>query len=330
MPFLIDGHNLIAALPDIDLDDPDDEAKLVLKLRAWAGHERRKATIVFDGGVTGGLSRSLSGGGLEVVFAAREHTIADRIIMERLRRLRDAPNWTVVSSDHEVLDAARRAGARVLTSQEFAARFAPAPPAPHEKPERAAPAEVTEWLRVFGDAAETAPQKPPPAGRREAQPPPPRRRPAPRGRTIAEQLGRPVPPSRDAAPGARQAPEKPVDVSEAEMAEWLEVFHDAPEPAAPRREAQRRKTRSRRRPGQLTIAKENPEQLPAEDLAAWQTLFPEPPSAPESPKRRESPRRYAKLAQHRRRQQPEETDETGDLSAEDLALWQQLFGDEES
>lgn len=327
MPFLIDGHNLIAALPDIELDDPDDEAKLVLKLRAWAGHERRKATIVFDGGVTGGLSRALSGGGLEVVFAAREHTIADRIIMERLRRLRDAPNWTVVSSDHEVLDAARRAGARVLTSQEFAVRLAPAPRAPHEKPERVAPAEVTEWLRVFGDAAEPAPQKPPPAGRREVQPPPPRRRAAPRGRTIAEQLGRPVPPSRDVAHGARQAPEKPADVSEAEMAEWLEVFHDAPEPAAPRREALPRKARSRRRQGQLTIDKENPEQLPAEDLAAWQSVFPEPPSAPESPKRKESPRRYAQPAQHR---PSEEIDKDGELSAEDLALWQQLFGDEES
>lgn len=319
MPFLIDGHNLIAALPDIELDDPDDEAKLVLKLRAWAGHERRKATIVFDGGVTGGLSRTLSGGGLEVVFAAREHTIADRIIMERLRRLRDAPNWTVVSSDHEVLDAARRAGARVLTSQEFAARLAPAPPAPHEKPERVAPAEVTEWLKVFGDAAEPAPQKPPPAGRREAQLPPPRRQPAPRGRTIAEQLGRPVPPSRDAAPGARQAPEKPADVSEAEVAEWLEVFHDAPEPPAPRREALPRKARSRRRQGQLTIDKENPEQLPAEDLAAWQSVFPEPASTPESPKRRESPHRHAKYSQ--------DTENDAELSAEDLALWQQLFGD---
>ena len=321
MPFLIDGHNLIAALPDIDLGEPDDEAKLVLKLRAWAGHERRKATVVFDGGLPGGMSRALSGGGLEVVFAARDYTIADRIIMERLRRLRDAPNWTVVSSDHEVMDAARRAGARVLTSQEFAVRLAPAPPAPHEKPERVAPAEVTEWLRIFGDAAESVPQKPPPADRYEVHPPHPRDS----GRTIAEQLGRPVPPSQDVAPLAREAGGKPADVSEAEVAEWLEVFHDVPEPAAPRREAPPRKARSRRRQGQLTIAKENPEQLPAEDLAAWQTLFPEPPSAPEPlkpSKRAKSPRRDSKYS--------ESTEDDAELSSEDLALWQQLFGDEES
>ncbi len=42
MPFLIDGHNVIAALRDIDLDDPDDEAKLVMKLRAWSSRVRRK------------------------------------------------------------------------------------------------------------------------------------------------------------------------------------------------------------------------------------------------------------------------------------------------
>jgi hypothetical protein len=36
MPFLIDGHNLIGALPDLDLDDPDDEARLVERLQRLA------------------------------------------------------------------------------------------------------------------------------------------------------------------------------------------------------------------------------------------------------------------------------------------------------
>ncbi len=34
MHYLIDGHNLIAQISDISLDDPDDEAKLVLRLEA--------------------------------------------------------------------------------------------------------------------------------------------------------------------------------------------------------------------------------------------------------------------------------------------------------
>ena len=107
MPFLIDGHNVIAALPDINLEDPDDEAKLVVKLRAWSGRGRRKAIVVFDGGIPGGPSRVLSSPEVRVVFAARPHSTADRIIKERLGALPDAPNWTVVASDREVLDNAR-------------------------------------------------------------------------------------------------------------------------------------------------------------------------------------------------------------------------------
>jgi len=33
MPYLIDGHNLIAQMPGFSLSDPDDEARLVLRLR---------------------------------------------------------------------------------------------------------------------------------------------------------------------------------------------------------------------------------------------------------------------------------------------------------
>ncbi|MBN1248933.1 MAG: NYN domain-containing protein, partial [Anaerolineae bacterium] len=85
MPFLIDGHNVIAALHGIDLEDPDDEAKLVLKLRAWSSRVQRKAIVIFDGGIPGGFSRTMSTADIGVVFAARYHTNADRIIDERLR-----------------------------------------------------------------------------------------------------------------------------------------------------------------------------------------------------------------------------------------------------
>ena len=35
MNYLIDGHNLIGQLPDISLDDPNDEALLVQKLSGF-------------------------------------------------------------------------------------------------------------------------------------------------------------------------------------------------------------------------------------------------------------------------------------------------------
>ena len=52
MHYLIDGHNLIGALPDISLEDPDDEVKLILVLRSWAvARRRREVTVIFDGGL---------------------------------------------------------------------------------------------------------------------------------------------------------------------------------------------------------------------------------------------------------------------------------------
>ena len=89
MPFLIDGHNLIGRLPDLHLDDPDDEAKLVARLRTFCARTGKRVTVVFDYGLPGGYSRELSGGGVEVVFAPAGRT-ADGILGERVRLARDA------------------------------------------------------------------------------------------------------------------------------------------------------------------------------------------------------------------------------------------------
>ncbi|MBN1262671.1 MAG: NYN domain-containing protein [Anaerolineae bacterium] len=364
MPYLIDGHNLIAALPDIDLDDPNDEARLVVKLRAWAAHARHRAVIVFDGGLPGGRSQTLSGGDLEVVFAARGYTNADRIIHERLRRLRDPRNWTVVSSDHEVLDAARRKNARVLTSQEFAEQLEPAQPVIGEKPLTSSPDEIALWLEVFGEAAsaplpgqEMKPSAPAPAApsghsapdgspaRARVQAAPAAHASRPQGgRTIAEQIGLPVP---DAAERAAdwESREKPAEVTSADVAAWLEVFKDEPpEPAPPKtasesstpspsptRSASSRRSRKR----SLTVDKRNPERLDGDDLAAWLEVFPEPgdDERPITPsletlveRRRKRPRRSVKLRKHRRQQADTAPEGTEGLSPEELATWYRLYG----
>ena len=129
MPLLIDGHNLIGRgqLPGLRLDDPDDEAKLVARLRPYCARARKRATVVFDHGLPGGRSE-LSGGGVEVVFASAGRT-ADSILRERVRRARDPRGLTVVTSDNEVIAAARARGARVLRSEEFAAQLSAPPPA---------------------------------------------------------------------------------------------------------------------------------------------------------------------------------------------------------
>ena len=154
MPYLIDGHNLIAALPDIDLSDPDDEAKLVLRLKGFVARSRRRCTVIFDGGIPGGAS-TLGNKAVSVIFAASHRDNADRLLKLRIRRFRDPRNWTVVSSDQAVLDCARTHKTRWLTAAEFAEKLAAEPdegPAPGEEVETSlSPAEVDEWLAIFGD-----------------------------------------------------------------------------------------------------------------------------------------------------------------------------------
>lgn len=346
MPYLIDGHNVIAALPDIDLTEEHDEAKLVLKLRAWAGRERRKAIVVFDGGIPGGYAPTLSTPDIQVVFAARFHTNADRVIRARLRKLRDAGNWTVVSSDREVLAAAELAGARMLTAQEFAERLNLLPATWKEKPDALSAAELADWLTVFPEPAEPppapeppAPPVPPPAPRPASGKPRPAAPPRPTGRTavpIGEQVGRPVAPLPPPPPG-----EKPETLSDSELAEWLEVFHDLPEshipPPPPR---PKRPAPPAAAPATLTVDKAAPDGLPPEEVAEWLELFggdaeanPPPltvkphPDSRAAGRQRRATQRWAK---HKHRLSQTADPETGaGPSADDVALWQRMYGDED-
>jgi len=155
MPLLIDGHNLIGRLPDLGLDDPDDEAKLVARLRTYAARTGKRLTVVFDHGLPGGRSRELSGGGVNVVFASPGHS-ADGILRERIRRSRNPRGMTIVTSDRQVIASAQARGTRVVRSEEFAARLNP-PPTSHSEREPKkdtplAPDEIEEWLEIFGEA----------------------------------------------------------------------------------------------------------------------------------------------------------------------------------
>ena len=148
MPLLIDGHNLIGQMPDIDLADPNDESKLVQRLKCYCRHRNRHATVVFDGGLPGGPSRPLSGSKVKVVFASHKSS-ADAVIRHRIRTSRDPRGLLIVSSDHEIQSLARARGARVIRAQNFAAElsFADAPEGEAEKPSTID--DVDMWLQLF-------------------------------------------------------------------------------------------------------------------------------------------------------------------------------------
>ncbi len=149
---LIDGHNLIGQTPGLSLADPYDEQKLIVMLRQYAARRQARIVVVFDSGNPGGKSKELSGGNVTAIFAG-SHTIADRILMERIRELKQPGDWVVVSSDREVQQAALRRKMTVWNSAEFARKLGTSPQREAEPPEPKdsglTQAEVDEWLKVF-------------------------------------------------------------------------------------------------------------------------------------------------------------------------------------
>jgi predicted RNA-binding protein with PIN domain len=151
MPLLIDGHNLIGQLPDLRLDDPDDEVKLVARLRTYCAREDKRAIVVFDHGLPGGWSEPLSGAGVRVIFASAGRD-ADGILRERIRNARDPRGLMVISSDRAVIAAAKAGKVRVMRAEIFAARLgAPADEAESEQGPQLSPEEVEEWMQIFGE-----------------------------------------------------------------------------------------------------------------------------------------------------------------------------------
>lgn len=151
MPYLIDGHNLIGALPSLALDDPHDEAKLVLLLRSFAARTRKKCVVVFDSGMPGGASR-LSTASVRVIFAGAGQE-ADAILLRRIRKERNPAGWVLVSADRRVRAAARQQRMKWLSNRQFARLLASAPVGPTmaEMPDDPpGEAEVEGWLREFG------------------------------------------------------------------------------------------------------------------------------------------------------------------------------------
>ncbi len=154
MNLLIDGHNLIGQTPGIGLDDPDDEAKLVLLLRSYAArHRQSQLIVVFDHGVYG-HPQQLNGYGVSCYFA-RSPQDADTQIIKRIQALKNPRSWALVSADRVLVQAARGRGVHVIDSRLFGQQLGtPRPTSSAQTPEKReqplSESEMREWLRLFG------------------------------------------------------------------------------------------------------------------------------------------------------------------------------------
>jgi len=219
MHYIIDGHNLIGKMPDISLKDPNDEVRLVLRLKSWAAESKqRQVTLFFDGGVPGGTVNRLSSRNLKVIFAPSGQT-ADSLIIRHLKKLKNPGGYTLVTSDREIIRAAQALRIRFLQSEQFIERmgFVFAEPSPEKEPKPAtavtpekAPdpqideAEIQEWLDLFGPVPERPKTRPKPA--------PPPAAPAPK----------PEPPKKSAR--LRVVKDDDAELEADEVEAWLKLF----------------------------------------------------------------------------------------------------------
>lgn len=159
MRYLIDGHNLIPKIPGLSLQALDDERQLIELLQEFCRqHARRRRDacleVFFDQAPPGqaGTRRY----GMVKAHFVRQGRTADQAILESLRRQgKQARNYTVVSSDHQVQSGAREMRAGVLSSEQFAALLNASVENGDEKEEyrqqsAPSPQEVDEWLKLFG------------------------------------------------------------------------------------------------------------------------------------------------------------------------------------
>ena len=165
MPLLIDGHNLIGKLPDVQLSDPDDEDKLIARLKLYVARTGKRITVVFDpprqSEWFAWSDDRYEHHNLTVIFATMGRK-ADDVIRERVAAEKDKVGLIVITSDAAVANFARQCGVKnVRSSEEFVRELQDslAAPAPAEKPV-ISKREVDDWLKIFKEP-EPAPKPPP-------------------------------------------------------------------------------------------------------------------------------------------------------------------------
>lgn len=114
---IVDGYNLLASAGNLSGHLESARETLVHDLAAYRHRKHHLITVVFDGWQQGGPSEQREHrAGVQVIYSKRGER-ADQVI-QRLAREYGA-DCAVVSSDHEIVNAARVHGAFVMGSYEF-------------------------------------------------------------------------------------------------------------------------------------------------------------------------------------------------------------------
>ncbi|NOZ77636.1 MAG: hypothetical protein GXP48_00375 [Acidobacteria bacterium] len=143
MPFLIDGNNLMHALP-AGRRSRDAVRQMMLDL---ARRERISITLVFDGPPATGVPERENLGRVTVIYSGASS--ADDVLIRLLPQRPAVQSWTLVTDDRELTARARNAGARTRRLSEWRHKLTGVI-RPGGKPEKTlSEAEIHEWEDYF-------------------------------------------------------------------------------------------------------------------------------------------------------------------------------------
>lgn len=159
MNYIIDAFNLGFKLPSaaqfLQMGDTERAIKTILHFLQNKFSAKEKIIAVFDG--QKGFYPGFSGyHPIEIKFSKAPQK-ADDIIRNFLRNTENASAWTVISSDHEIINTARAMGAQFVKSEIFI-KSQPAPAkqqykkgSEYDQKFEADNIDMNYWLKQFGE-----------------------------------------------------------------------------------------------------------------------------------------------------------------------------------
>jgi len=118
---IIDGYNLLGGSGIRSGHSESSRERLLHDLAAYRHRKRHSITVVFDGWQQGQPTEQREHrAGVQVIYSRRGER-ADQVIQRLAREY--GTDCAVVSSDHEIINAARAHGAFVMGAQEFAGKL---------------------------------------------------------------------------------------------------------------------------------------------------------------------------------------------------------------
>lgn len=152
MPYLIDGNNLIGAIPVIDIRDPEAREKMTGLLAKYQRVKNNSIEVVYDGPPPAGTRPVTYIGPLKVSYAGPESD-ADTLIKKIVKESRSPSSIIVVSSDKQVYSYCKWAGAQVIKVMAFYSdlkKTLESNGQEMQNPSSLSQEELNDWMQYFG------------------------------------------------------------------------------------------------------------------------------------------------------------------------------------